>query len=398
MKNFQNLGFSSKAVHVGNEPCPETGALVAPIYQTSTYTYANTEEAGKIFSGEKFGYLYGRDHSPTEYQVEEKIAALEGGEACKTFASGMAAISSIAFALLESGDHVICGDVVYGGTYGLFQKVMSKYNIGVTYVDTSKLGNIEAAIQGNTKYVHIETPANPTLKLTDIRKTADLCKDYGIKLVVDNTFMTPYYQRPLEYGADLVVHSATKYMGGHGDLIAGAVIGSKDFIKKELHQPVTKIGGLISPFTAFLLKRGLQTLPLRMEKHSSNALKVARFLDSRPEFESVIYPGLESHPHHELAKEQMGGSFGGLISVEVKGGLEAGQKLVNNLEMLSLAVSLGDVGSLVQHPASMTHKSLPLKERRESGITDGLIRFSIGIEDPEDIIADIEQALDKLKL
>ncbi len=396
MKKFHNLGFSTRSVHVGSEPCKETGALVAPIYQTSTYTYESTEEAGKIFSGEKFGYLYGRDHSPTEIQLEEKIAALEGGEACKAFASGMAAISAVAFALLESGDHVICGDVVYGGTYGLFHKLMSKFNVEVTYVDTSKIESIEAAIQKNTKYVHVETPANPTLKLTDLKKTSELCKAYGLKLIVDNTFMTPYYQRPLEYGADIVVHSATKYMGGHGDLIAGAVVGSKDFIKKALHEPVTKVGGLISPFTAFLLKRGLQTLPLRMEKHSSNAIKVAKFLDSRPEFKEVIYPGLESHPQHQLAKEQMGGSFGGLISVEAKGGLVVAQRLVDNLEMISLAVSLGDVGSLVQHPASMTHKSLPLEERRESGITDGLIRFSIGIEDPEDIIADIEQALNRL--
>lgn len=393
MKNYQEKGFSTCAVHVGHEPCPATGALVAPIYQTSTYTYKNTEEAGKIFSGEQFGYLYGRDHSPTELQLEEKIAALEGGETCKTFASGMAAISSVAFALLEAGDHVICGDVVYGGTYGLFHKVMSKYKVDVTYVDTSDIENIREAIQDNTTMVHIETPANPTLKLTDLEATANLCHEHGLKLVVDNTFMTPYYQRPLEYGADIVVHSATKYMGGHGDLIAGAIVGSKEFIEDGLHEPVTKIGGLIAPFTAFLLKRGLQTLPLRMEKHSSNAVKIAKYLDGRPEIESVTFPGLPSHPQHELAKKQMGGSFGGLISLEMKGGLQAGRNFVDNLEMIQLAVSLGDVGTLVQHPASMTHKSLPQEERRKSGITDGLIRFSIGIEDPEDIIADIEQAL-----
>lgn len=396
MKNNDTIGFSTKAVHIGSDPCPVSGALVAPIYQTSTYAFESTEEAGKIFSGEVFGYLYGRDHSPTELQLEEKIAALEGGEACKTFASGMAAISAVAFALLEAGDHVVCGDVVYGGSYGLYHKLMSKFNIGVTYVDTGDPDKVAAAIQKNTKFVHVETPANPTLRLTDLKVIAQLCKANGIKLVVDNTFMTPYYQRPLEYGADIVVHSATKYMGGHGDLIAGAVIGPKDFIDEGLHEPVTKVGGLISPFTAFLLKRGLQTLPLRMERHSSNAMKVAEFLDSRSEFEMVTYPGLKSHPQYELAKRQMGGSFGGLISVEVKGGLEAGRKLVDNLKMISLAVSLGDVGTLVQHPASMTHKSLPVDSRRASGISDGLIRFSIGIEDPEDIIADIAQSLDKL--
>lgn len=393
MSNQKNWEFETKAVHVGSDPCPETGALVGPIYQTSTYTYPNTEEAGKIFSGEKFGYLYGRDHSPTEFQLEEKIAALEGGEACKTFASGMAAITATFVALLESGDHVICGDVVYGGTYGLLRKIFSKYNVGVSFVDASKVENIQKAIQPNTKAVYVETPTNPTLKLTDLKKTAELCKEHGITFVVDNTFMTPYFQKPLELGADIVIHSATKYLSGHGDCIAGAVVGSKQFIKKALHDPVTKLGALISPFVCFLIRRGIQTLPLRMEKHNLNALSVAEFLQAHPKVNNLVYPGLKDHPQYQLAKEQMSG-FGGLISFEVGGGIEEGRAFCDHLKMIALAVSLGDVGSLVQHPASMTHKSIPAAEREKSGITDGLIRISVGVENSKDIIADLEQALD----
>lgn len=395
MESKNLWGFNTKAVHVGSEPCPETGALVAPIYQTSTYAYKNTEEAGKIFSGEIFGYLYGRDHSPTEIQLEEKIASLESGEACKTFASGMAAISAVYMALLKAGDHVICGDVVYGGTYGLFHKMLSKFGVEVTYVDTSNIQNIEENIKPNTKAVHIETPANPTLRLTDIKKTAEMCKQHDLTLVVDNTFMTPYLQKPLQLGANIVVHSGTKYLGGHGDCISGAIVGSKEFITKGLHEPVTKIGGLIAPFTCFLVKRGIQTLPLRMDKHLSNAAKVADYLNSHSKVEYVIYPGLKSFPQHELAKKQMDG-FGALISFEVKGGLEKARALCDNLKMIKLAVSLGDVGTLIEHPASMTHKSLPSEERIKSGITDGLIRISVGIENTDDIINDLEQAFKKI--
>lgn len=394
-EDFSKWSFETKAVHVGSEPCPATGALVAPIYQTSTYTYKNTEECSAIFSGEKFGYLYGRDHSPTELQLEEKIAALEGGEACKCFASGMAAISAAHMALLKSGDHVICGDVVYGGTYGLFDKLLPDYGVEVTYVNTSDVKNIEKAIKKNTKVVHVETPANPTLTITDIKAVAELCKAHNIKLVVDNTFMSPYLQNPLSLGADIVVHSCTKYLNGHGDCLGGAVIGPKEFITKGLHEVVTKIGGLISPFTAFLIKRGIQTLPLRMEKHCSNAMVVAKYLEKHPKVSKVIYPGLESFPQHELASKQMK-AYGGIISFEVIGGLEMGRAFCDNLEMIKLAVSLGDVGTLVEHPATMTHKSLPYDERVKSGITDGLIRLSIGIENIDDILADIDRSLSRI--
>ncbi|MCY6483410.1 PLP-dependent aspartate aminotransferase family protein [Clostridium aestuarii] len=395
MTNIEKWGENTKAVHVGSKPCPATGALVSPIYQTSTYAYESTEEAGKIFTGEKFGYLYGRDHSPTEIQLEEKIAALEGGEACKVFGSGMAAIANAHMALLKAGDHVICGDVVYGGTYGLFDKMLRPFGVDVTYVDTSKIEELEKALKPNTKVVHIETPANPTLRITDIKEVSKFCKAHNLSLVVDNTFMTPYLQKPLELGADIVVHSATKYLNGHGDCIAGVVVGSKEFIEKGLHEGVTKIGALVSPFTCFLVKRGIQTLPLRMEQHINNAMKVAEYLEAHPKVEKVLYPGLKSFPQHELAKKQMKG-FGALISFEVKGGLDKARQLCDNLEMIELAVSLGDVGTLIEHPASMTHKSLPVEERRASGITDGLVRLSIGIENIEDIITDLDQAFDKM--
>jgi len=395
MNEIKKWGVNTIAVHVGSEPCPATGALVAPIYQTSTYTYKSTEEAGKIFSGEKFGYLYGRDHSPTEIQLEEKIAALEGGEACKVFASGMAAIANTYMAILKSGDHVICGDVVYGGTYGLFDKMLSRFGVTVTFVDTSNIKNIERVLKPNTKAIHIETPANPTLKLTDIELVAKYCKANNLKLIVDNTFMTPYLQKPLELGANFVVHSATKYLNGHGDCIGGAVIGDKKFIERDLHEGVTKIGALVSPFTCFLIKRGIQTLPLRIDQHLKNAMKVAEYLDSHSKIKNVIYPGLKSFPQYELAKKQMRG-FGAIISFEIKGGLESAMKFCDNLDIIKLAVSLGDVGTLIEHPASMTHKSLPIKERKKSGLVDGMVRLSIGIENHEDIIQDLEQSLDKI--
>ncbi|WP_097028168.1 trans-sulfuration enzyme family protein [Clostridium peptidivorans] len=395
MNKFEKWGPCTKAVHVGSEPCPATGALVAPIYQTSTYAYESTDEAEKVFTGQKFGYLYGRDHSPTECQLEEKLAALEGGEACKFFASGMAAIANAHMALLKAGDHVICGAVVYGGTYGLFDKMLRAFGVDVTYVDTSDIEALKKALRPNTKVVHVETPANPTLKITDIAEVSRFCKENNLKFIVDNTFCTPYVQRPLELGADIVVYSATKYLNGHGDCIAGAIVGSKEFITKGLHEGITKLGALISPFTAYLVKRGMQTLTLRMDKHLSNAMKVAEYLENHPKVERVIYPGLKSFPQYELAKKQMKG-FGAMISLEVKGGLENAKALCNNLEMIKIAVSLGDVGTLIEHPAAMTHKSLPVEERKVSGITDGLIRLSIGIEDPEDIINDLEEAFEKI--
>lgn len=390
-----NWDFETKAVHVGSEPCPQTGALVSPIYQTSTYTFKSTEEAGKVFAGEQAGYVYGRASSPTQNELERKIAALEGGEACRVFASGMAAVSSTCMALLEAGDHVICDTVVYGGTYGLFDSIFSKYQVDHSFVDTTDMKKLKHAIRPNTKFVYIESPANPTLKVVDIAAVAKVCQEHSIRLIVDNTFMTPYFQRPLELGADIVVHSATKFMGGHGDLLAGAVIGSEEFINTKLQEPLTKLGGIISPFTCFLVKRGLQTLALRMEKHNANALEIASYLEKHPKIESLAYPGLDSFPQRELVEKQSSG-YGGLLAFELKGGLKSGQVFCDNLKLIHLAVSLGDVGTLVQHPASMTHAAVPVEERRKAGITDGLIRLSVGIESANDLIADIEQALAKV--
>lgn len=392
----KNWSFETKAVHVGSEPDPHTGAVVKPIYQTSTYVFKNTEEAEKIFSGESFGYIYGRTQNPTQSELEEKIAALEGGEACKTFASGMAAITAATMAILKAGDHVICDDVVYGGTYGLLTKIFPRYGIEVSFLDTSNIKNIEKALKPNTKLVYVETPANPTLKIINIKEVADFCKSNRLRFVVDNTFMTPYFQRPLELGADIVVHSATKYMGGHGDLLAGAVIGSENFVHEELHDPASKLGGGISPFTCFLIKRGLQTLPLRMEKHNSNAMKVAEYLMNNRKIRNVVYPGLPDFPQHELAKEQMSG-FGGLISFEVEGGLKQARQFCDSLNMIGFAVSLGDVGTLIQLPALMTHRSVSEEDKKGGGISDGLLRLSVGLENEIDIIADIDQALEKVK-
>ncbi len=390
-----NWNFETKAVHVGSDPCPVSGALVSPIYQTSTYTFKTTKEAGDVFAGELDGFVYGRSSSPTQKELEMKIAALEGGEACRVFASGMAAISATCTALLQSGDHVICDTVLYGGTYGLFQDILPKFDVSASFTEVTDIENLRNALQPNTKFVYIETPANPTMKVIDIAETAKFCKEHGLTLIVDNTFMSPYFQQPLEHGADIVIHSATKFMGGHGDLLAGAVIGSKKFINENLQVSLTKFGGIISPFTCFLLKRGLQTLALRMEKHNQNALEVARFLENHPKIESLAYPGLESFTQHELVKKQSSG-YGGLIAFELKGGIETGQKFCDSLKMIHIAVSLGDVGSLIQHPASMTHRGVPVEERRKHGITDGLIRLAVGIENAKDIIADIEQALDQI--
>lgn len=391
----KNMRFHSKAIHSGQKPCPATGAHVSPIYQTSTFVFDNAEQGGRRFAGEEDGYIYTRLGNPTQTELEEKMAALEGGEAALAASSGMAAISTALFTLLQKGDHVVAGDTIYGCTHSLIDGVFPRYGIESTFVDQANIDEIKKAIKPNTKVIYVESPANPTLKLVDLKETAKIAKMNGAKLVVDNTFMTPFLQRPLELGADLVVYSATKYIGGHGDVIAGIIVGDKDLVS-EMRMPYLKdFGGSISPFDAWLLLRGLKTLGIRMEKHCENAIKVAEFLENHPVVEKVYYPGLSSSSQLALARKQMD-DFGGMISFELKGGIEAGKTLLNNVEMISLAVSLGCVDSLIQHPASMTHSPVPREERLKAGITDGLIRFSVGIENVEDIIEDLEQALDKV--
>lgn len=392
----RKLGFNSRAIHAGHRHCKETGAHATPIYQTSTFIFENVDQGAARFKGEEDGYIYTRLGNPTIAELEDKIASLEGGEAGIATGSGMAAISTTLLTLLGKGDHILAADTLYGCTFGFIEEMLPKYGVEVTFVDAANLEEVEKNMKSNTKVVYIETPANPTLKIVDIEKTAEIAHKYGAYLVVDNTFMTPYLQRPIELGADFVVHSATKYLGGHGDVIAGLIVGPKD-IMAEMKIPYLKdLGGIISPFDAWLVSRGIKTLGIRMDKHCENALKVAEYLEQHPLVEKVFYPGLPSHPQHELAKKQMSG-FGGMISFELKGGLEAGKVLMNSVKFMSLAVSLGCVDTLIQHPASMTHSPVPKEERLKAGITDGLIRVSIGIEDVEDIIADFEQAFNKVK-
>ncbi|MFQ6110564.1 MAG: trans-sulfuration enzyme family protein [Nitrospinota bacterium] len=387
--------FFTKAVHSGEWLDPLSGSISVPIYQTSTFALRNAEQGAAIFAGEEEGYVYGRLGNPTQKALEDKVAALEGGEACLAFASGMAAISTLLLHLLQKGDHIVSSDTIYGGTHSLFDQFLHRVGIGVSYADGADLGALLRAMTPKTKALFIETPSNPTLKLVDIRGACDLARGRRLSLIVDNTFATPYFQRPIEFGADIVVHSATKYIGGHGDTVAGLVVGDKTLISAMRNGSLRDLGGIISPFNAWLLLRGLKTLPLRMEKHSANAIEVARFLEHHPKVERVFYPGLTSHPQHRLAKGQMDG-FGGMVSFEVVGGKEAGRLLMNSVRLCILAVSLGDVDTLISHPASMTHSSYTEEECRRVGITPGLIRLSVGIEDPADIIGDLDQALAKI--
>jgi methionine-gamma-lyase len=384
-------GFATKAVHGGQSPDPVTGSVVMPIYQTSTFAFKDADQGAARFSGAEEGYIYTRLGNPTVCALEKNVAALENGEDARACASGMAAITAAVMSAVKKNDHVISTDCIYGGTAKLFLDILSNYGVDFTLVDSSNMQNIKSAIRKNTRLIYLETPANPTLKLTDIREVAKLAEKKGIMTMVDNTFMSPYFQRPIELGADVVIHSLTKYLGGHSDLVAGIIVGSKRFIK-ALDPVLKNTGGTIGPFEAWLTLRGIKTLPLRMQRHNENALKVAQFLESHPKVARVYYPGLKSHPQHELAKRQMSG-FGGVICFELKGGFEAGKRLMNSVRLCTLAVSLGAVETLIEHPASMTHAVVPKAEREKAGITDNLVRLSVGIEDVDDIIEDLKQAL-----
>lgn len=392
MEKQRDRALATRCVHAGQHPDPQTGSLTTPLYQTSTFVFSSAEQGAARFAGQEPGYVYTRLGNPTQASLEEKVADLEGAEAGLAFGSGMAAVSAVVMALVKAGDHILFGDAIYGCTYDFLVDIMSRYNVEATPVDLSRLDQVEAAIRPNTRVLIFETPANPTMKLADIAALSRLAHTRGITVVVDNTFMSPYLQRPLELGADVVVHSATKYIGGHGDVIAGIAVGTRGFIDEVRMTTLKNVGGVISPFDAWLLLRGLKTLHIRMERHSANAMQVARFLEQHPLVERVYYPGLDSCPHHELAKRQMDG-FGGVLSFEVKGGLDAGRRLMNAVRLCHVAVSLGDADTLIQHPASMTHAVVPAEARLAAGITDGLVRLSVGLEDPSDLIADLEQAL-----
>lgn len=394
---LEDMHFSTLAVRAGQEGYdPVTGAIATPIYQTTNYAVANVDDGAEYCTNVESGYIYTRLWNPTQKALEEKLSALEGGENAAVFASGVAAITSFFLGVLKAGDHVISDYTVYSATQYFLTETLAKFHVEVTFVDTRHLEQIEQAIRPNTKVIYFETPANPTLKIVDIAAVVAIASKHGIMTAVDSTFASPYLQRPLSLGVDVVIQSATKYLGGHGDVQCGALIGQKKLIMGIRESSLKNMGGIIDPFAAWLVLRGIKTLPLRMDKHCANALEVAKYLEAHPKVECVYYPGLPSHPQHEIAKKQMS-NFGGMIAFEVKGGLEAGKTLLNSLRLCRLAVSLGDVDTLIQHAASMTHVLVPKEDRLKAGITDGLIRLSVGIEDHRDIISDLEQAFSQVK-
>jgi len=383
MKLPPGARFSTICIHAGQTPEPATGAIITPIFQTSTYVQ---EELGK-----HKGYEYARTQNPTRAALEANLAAIEGGKAAFAFASGMAAIDAVT-TLLQAGDHVVVTDNTYGGTFRLFDKVLTRYKLEFSYVDTSQPDLVERAMRPNTKMLFVETPTNPVLRLTDIARTAEIARAHKVRLVVDNTFASPVVQQPLALGADLVTHSTTKYLNGHSDSIGGVVIAARDEDVEWLQFIQNAAGAILSPFDSWLVLRGTKTLTLRMAQHNANGLAIAGFLSTHPKVASVIYPGLPSHPQHDLAKRQMRG-FGGMVSFDV-GTFEAARRVCNRVKLMSLAESLGGVETLISHPATMTHASVPPERRKASGLTDSLVRISAGIEDVADLIDDLTQALD----
>lgn len=395
----KKMGMGTKAIHAGNVKDKAYGALTMPIYQTSTYVFDNCAQGGNRFAGKEQGYIYSRLGNPTVAVLEDKLAALENAEAALAVSSGMGAISSALWTICKAGAHIVADGTLYGCTYALLAHGMTRYGVEVSFIDTSNLEEVKKALKANTVAVYLETPANPNLKIADIAEVSKITHAYNkdIKVIVDNTFATPFLQRPIELGADVVVHSATKYLNGHGDVIAGFVAGTAEFVGAvRMFGLKDMTGAVIGPQEAFLILRGLKTFELRMLRHCESAKKVADFLVKHPAIDKVYYPGLASHPGHEIAKKQMA-DFGGMMSFEVKGGREAGAKLLDNLELCTLAVSLGDAETLVEHPASMTHSTYSAEELKEAGIPEGLVRLSVGLENVEDIIADLEAGLALIK-
>lgn len=388
------MDIETKIVHGGQHPDKMTGAITPPIYQTSTFAFRDADHGARVFSGEEEGYIYTRLGNPTIDLLAGKIALLESTEAGMIFASGLSAIFNVVATTAKTGEHIVSDNTIYGGTFALFKNVLPRFGIETTFIDASNISEVTAALRENTKLIFIETPANPTLKIIDIAQCAKIARDKNIPLCVDNTFATPYLQRPIEQGADIVLHSLTKYFGGHGDIIGGAVAGKKEFIK-ELWEIGKEIGGSNSPFNAWLVLRGLKTLAVRMEKHCDNAMEIAEYLSKHNKVEKIYYPGLPTHPGHDLAKKQMS-KFGGMIGFDVKGGKEAGKIVMNSVKLCILAVSLGDVDTLIEHPASMTHFTYSDEELLKCGIKPGYIRISVGLENAADLIADLEQALSKI--
>jgi cystathionine beta-lyase/cystathionine gamma-synthase len=378
------MGFATKAIHEGWKADPSTGAVNVPIYQTSTYL----QEA----LGKHKGFEYARTQNPTRFALEQNLAALEGGVSAHCFASGMAAIDTV-LRLLKAGDHVIVTENTYGGTYRLFERVLKNFGLAFSYVDTAEAANVEKALRENTQLIFVETPTNPILAVADLEEIGKLARNRGVRLAVDNTFMSPYFLRPIEFGASIVIHSTTKYLNGHSDSVGGVAVTANPEDAERIGFLQNAVGAIISPFDSFLILRGIKTLAVRMKQHDENGRRVATFLAEHPRVEKVYYPGLPNHPQHERAKRQMSG-FGGMIAFET-GSLAAAGTVLDNVRLCALAESLGGVETLISHPATMTHASVPADQRARLGITDGLVRISVGIEDVDDIIADLDSALQK---
>lgn len=392
MKHSKKLGMNSRMIHGGEFENP-LGSATVPIYQTSTFIFENADHGARCFSGEEDGYIYTRIGNPTIHALETLVADLETGTAGIATSSGMAAVNTIYMALLSKGDHMISSAAVYGPSRVVMEQHWSRFGVESSYVNTANIEEIRAAIRPNSRMLYIETPANPTMDISDLKACAELAHAHGMVMVVDNTFSSPYLQRPLELGADVVFHSMTKFLNGHADIVAGMIVTSDKALGSKLRSMMVTMGCNMDPHQAFMVIRGIRTLGIRIERAQESAMKIARFLENHPKVEWVRFPGLESHPQHELAKSQMDG-FGSMISFELKGGLKAGKVLMDNVNLAILAVSLGGVETLIQHPASMTHSKVSHEAKLKAGITDGLVRYSVGIEDVDDLIADLEHGLE----
>jgi len=390
----KKLGFDTKLIHAGDFE-DANGSAVTPIYQTSTFAFKNAKHGADLFAGREKGFIYTRIGNPTIGALEDKLAELENGCGGIALASGMAAVTTVYMAFLGQGEHIVCTSAVYGPSRAVLESHFSKFGVESTFVDSSNLQEIEDAIKPNTKLLYLETPANPTIALTDIKKASEIAHKHGIIVVVDNTFSSPYLQKPLDLGADVALHSLTKFINGHADIVGGALIAKDPEVYAKLRKTMVYMGGNMDPHQAYLVIRGVKTLSIRIDRAQENAMKVAEYLENHPKVAWVKYPGLKSFPQYELAQEQMNGP-GAMISFELKGGYEAGTTLMDNVHLALLAVSLGGVESLIQHPASMTHAGVPEEARLEANITAGLVRYAVGIENVDDIIADLDQALAKI--
>jgi methionine-gamma-lyase len=394
MEDIRKHHEETQCVHASHIP-DGTGAVVTPIYQVSTFSFRDVDHGANLFSGKEKGYIYTRMANPTIEGLERVVAVLEEGYAGLGCASGMAAIHTVIAATVSAGDHVICSESVYGPTNTLLKTVMSRFGIETTFVDTSNLEAVKGALKKNTKLIYIETPGNPTLVISDIAAIAEIAHGEEARLVVDNTFMSPVLQKPLTLGADVVLHSMTKFLNGHADVVAGMIVVNSEEEYRHFRKVLNQLGGVIDPFNAFLVARGIKTLAIRMERHCESAKQIAGYLEKHSKVDRVYFPSLPSHPQHEVARRQMRGP-GGVISFELEGGIEAGKKLMNSLRLCTLAVSLGGVETLIEHPASMTHASMGAEDRLAAGITDGLVRISVGLERVDELIADLDQGLEKV--